>query len=106
MIMVVVEHIAKSKEDAENVVGIIRQLRNEAIKRNGYITGETVIDNDQPRRVLAISNWNKAENWDTWDKSELRLQITKPMFTLLEQPYSVKTYNFTTARVGRVSSIF
>jgi heme oxygenase (mycobilin-producing) len=106
MVRVVVEHLAKSREDAEKVVNIILQLRNEAIKQNGYITGETLIDLDQPRNVLVISTWDKAESWQAWDKSELRTSLTRPIFSLLEKPYSVKLYSFATIKAGRVSSIY
>jgi heme-degrading monooxygenase HmoA len=106
MVRVAVEHFAKSKGDAEKIMDIILHLRNEAIKCKGYITGETLIDIEQPRSILVISTWDKTENWQAWDQSELRTTITRQMLPLLEVPYSVSIYNFATARVGRVASIF
>ena len=106
MIRVIVEHPARTREDAEKIIEIILQLRNEAMKQPGYITGETLVDTADPRNVLVISTWDKAEHWNAWDTSDLRTSITRAMFPLLERPYSVKLYTFAMMRVGRVSSIF
>lgn len=100
MVRVIVEHLAKSKEDAEKVIAIILQLRNEAMRRNGYITGETLVDIEHPLNILVVSTWDKAENWHAWDESELRTKITKPMLPLLEKPYSVTTYSYATMKAG------
>ena len=105
MVRVIVEHFLKSGEDAEKLVAVIYQLRAEAMKRPGYITGEAIINSEDPANVLVISTWNKEEQWRAWDKSELRISITKQMLPLLREPYKISIYNFALVKAGRVSSL-
>lgn len=106
MIKVIVNHYTKSKEDSEHLVGIILQLRNEAIKQTGYITGETLVNIEDPLNVMAISSWDKKEYWNAWDTSEVRTNITQQALPLLKEPYIVSIYDYATVKAGRVLSIF
>jgi heme-degrading monooxygenase HmoA len=106
MVRVIVEHLLKSKEDADRVVAVIHQIRAEAMKQPGYITGEALIDSEDPSNVLVISTWNKEEQWKAWDTSELRIAKTKPMLPMLREPYKVRIYNFARFKAGRVLSIY
>jgi len=106
MIKVIVNHFTKSDEDTDLLMGIIKQLGNEAIKQTGYITGRTLVNVTDPSNVLAISTWDKKESWDAWDTSETCAGITKQVLPLLKRPYTVSIYDFAMTRVGRVSSIF
>jgi heme-degrading monooxygenase HmoA len=106
MVRVIVEHLLKSREDAEKLVAIIHQIRAEAMKQPGYVTGEALVDSEDPCNVLVISTWNREEQWRAWDNSDLRISKTKPMLPLLREPYQVRIFNFATFRAGRVLSIF
>lgn len=106
MVRVIVEHFVKSPQDVDSLVHIIYQLRQEAMKQPGYITGETLINEADPTNVLVISTWNKEEQWNAWDTCELRTGITKQALPLLKQPYSVRIYNFAMIKAGRVPSMF
>ncbi len=106
MIRVIVDHQTKSKEDAEQLMSVIAQLRNEAMRQPGYITGETLINNVDPTNVLVISTWNSAETWNAWDTSDIRTDITNHMMLpLLKKPYTVSIFSFATVQRGRVLSI-
>jgi heme-degrading monooxygenase HmoA len=103
MVRVIVEHQAK---DTEKLIDVIRELRNEAMKQRGFITGETLVNADNAANVLVISTWQNLEDWNAWDKSDLRLEITKRVNALLTEPYTVKIYHYYTVRQDRVRSIF
>lgn len=106
MIRVIVNHATKSKEDAERLMNVIVLLRAEAMKQAGYVTGETLINNDNPTNVLVISTWNSVETWNAWDASETRTRITREMMLpLLKEPYTISTFNFARMQRGRVNSI-
>jgi heme-degrading monooxygenase HmoA len=106
MIRVIVEHHTKTKEDADRLIELIHELRMEAMKQPGYITGETLIDSENNRNVLVISTWNKEEQWKAWDTSEKRAALTSPVKPLLREPYTVTIFNFAAVKAGRVMSIF
>jgi heme-degrading monooxygenase HmoA len=106
MVRVIVKHQTKSKDDSDKLIDVIHDLRMEAMKQPGYITGETLIDSTDSRNVVVISTWNKEEQWKAWDVSEKRTILTEPVKPLLTKPYSVTIYNFAAVKAGRVMSIF
>ena len=106
MVRVIVQHQTKSKKDSDKLIDAIHELRMEAMKQPGYVTGETLINSEDSRNVLVISTWNKEEQWNAWDTSENRINLTKPINSLLKEPYAVTIYNFAAVKAGRVMSIF
>ena len=103
MVRVIVEHKAK---DTDKLIDVIRELRNEAMKQPGFITGETLVNTEDASNVLVISTWQDLEYWQAWDTSDLRKKITERVNQLLTEPYTVKTYHYYTVRQDRVRSIF
>jgi quinol monooxygenase YgiN len=106
MVRVIIEHQVKDAKDVEGVLNLIRELRNEAMKRQGYITGETLVNTEDTRNILVISTWHNIENWQDWDTSETRLKITEGIKPLLAKPYTVRTYQYYLVREKRVWSTF
>ncbi len=45
----------------------------------GYISGETLINADDPQEVLVISTWDSLEHWDAWlasgERAALQAQV-------------------------------
>lgn len=101
MVRVIVKH---KTSDSQKLVTVIRGLRNEAMRQPGFITGETLINTEDPSDVLVISTWQRAEDWDTWDKSETRRKMTEDINKLLVEPYTVEIYHYYLVRTERVWS--
>ena len=99
MVRVFVEH---KTHDPEKLMDVIKELRNEAMKQLGYITGETLVNFEDPTNILVISTWQKAEDWDAWNNSENRHNITEKIKELLDEPYSVRLYHYSVVRQNRV----
>lgn len=106
MIRVIIEHQLKEAEDLERFIAIIREIRNEAMKRPGFIIGETLVSTDDPCNVLVITTWYSLENWKAWDTAEKRIDLTKAANALLAKPYTVRTYQFQVVREKRVWTTF
>ena len=66
----------KFKEDPSlEEIKTINELRIGAMQRNGYISGETLVDINDHRRIVVISVWaNKAE-WEAWVNSDERRKL-------------------------------
>jgi heme-degrading monooxygenase HmoA len=106
MVRVVVEHFTHSKEDADKLVSVILELRHEVMRMPGWITSETLIDINDPCSVLVISTWNKPENWEAWDNSPPRRELTEQkMLPLLSKPYKIRYFTFAKVAAGRVMSV-
>lgn len=94
MIRVIIDHRVKDEKDAETVIEIIRQLRNTAMRQPGNLTGETLINTKDRRNILVISTWRSVEDWNAWDASEERSNLTKPMHPFLAEPYTFRTFQY------------
>jgi len=101
MVRVLIYHKAK---DPEKLMAVIRDVRNEAMKRRGYITGETLVSTDDPADVIVITTWQTLKDWEAWDTSDQRQELNKKINLLLEEPYVVRTYQHYLVREDRVWS--
>ena len=105
MVRVVIEHKIKSPEDVDSAIDVIREIRNEAMKQHGFITGETLTNVDDPTNMLVITTWETRELWDAWDTSEKRIELKPRINELLSEPYTVRIYEYYMIQQKRVRSI-
>jgi heme-degrading monooxygenase HmoA len=105
MVRVVIEHKIKSPEYVDKAIDLIREIRNEAMKQRGFITGETLTNVEDPTNMLVISNWDSRDAWDVWDKSEKRVKLNPCINELLAEPYSVRIFEYYMIQRKRVMSI-
>lgn len=52
-----------------------RELRFEALREHGYLTGETWRDVDDPHHYVVISTWRSRHDWDGWAVSDARRRV-------------------------------
>ncbi|MFC1845794.1 antibiotic biosynthesis monooxygenase family protein [Chloroflexota bacterium] len=101
MLRTILIHKAK---DPGKLMPFIIEDRNEAMKQKGYITGETLVDTEDPSKVIVMTTWQSPEDRKAWDTSEKRLKLKEKIDELLEEPYQVSTYQHYLVRNGRVWS--
>lgn len=106
MVRVVIEHKVKDIQLVEKFIDVIREVRNEAMKQKGFITGETLVNIDDPTNVLVLSTWESADDWNGWDKAEIRLKLKPQINELLSEPYSVRKFHYYLVQQRRVRTIF
>ena len=104
MVRVIIEHQAKNPGDAKRVIDIIHEIRDEIIKRPGYITGETLVNTEDECNIIVISTWHYIENWKDWEKSEACQALTAKEVPFLTKPLSYRTYQYYMVREKRVWS--
>jgi heme-degrading monooxygenase HmoA len=104
VIRVLVYQRAKSTNDIGPLMDALRELRNEAMKQPGYITGETLVDVNEPRDILIISTWSSLEHYNAWNKSAPRLKAKETVDHYLAEPHSEKVYGYYLMREGKVWS--
>ena len=104
MIRVVIEHQAKDAKSAVLLIESIRELRNEAMKQPGYLTGETLVNTEDNCNVLVISTWRSVKDWSIWDKSKVRANLTQAVHPLLSERFSIRTYRYHMVKDRRVWS--
>ena len=90
MIKVIVERQLKSWEDIGN---LLFDLHMKAVQQKGHISYETLINNDNPRSVVVVSNWETLEDWKTWQSSKKRARVASKINHLLAKKEVIKIYD-------------
>ena len=81
---------------AREVFTLLNKFRSDAMKQKGYISGETLINHDDPMEILVISMWQGMENWLKWKENPERKVNESQLEQWLEEPTSYKSYVFST----------
>ncbi len=83
-----------SKENREKVSELLSELRSKAIVKPGYITGETLINIDDPEDFIVISTWKSPEDWKNWLNSKERKEFADKIDNLLKNKTEYAIYLF------------
>jgi len=60
------------KEKATELRPLLLQMRSLANAQTGYISGETLVNYDDPSEHLVISTWKTLADWNEWLGDEQR----------------------------------
>ncbi|SHJ05982.1 Heme-degrading monooxygenase HmoA [Malonomonas rubra DSM 5091] len=87
--IIIVRHVPKEK--AQDLKPLLLQMRSLANAQTGYISGETLVNYDDPSEHLVISTWKTLADWNTWldDPQRRKLQSKVDEITGSETMYSV-----------------
>jgi heme-degrading monooxygenase HmoA len=85
-----------SEDKAKNMVPLFRKMRSLAMNQNGYISGETLRNMNDPEEYIVISSWQSSEEWIAWLKSGVRQEIQSEIDALLggQTQYEIYHYGF------------
>ncbi len=70
------------------------RLRAKAMGQEGYISGETLRNVDNPSEIIVISTWNKLADWKAWENHPERRAIEQEVAGLLEGPEQASVYTY------------
>jgi len=92
MIRVVIErHCLPGKED--QLRNLIQELRSGAVRRRGYISGETLREMGDPSHFMIISTWTTIEAWEAWASDRRKTFLVDGMMdSLLSAPEKVRVF--------------
>lgn len=84
------------RNQAKDMIPLFRQMRALAINQEGYISGETLRNLEDPEEYLVISTWNSANDWKKWLANNERKDIQTKVDLLLggETEYKIFHYGF------------
>jgi len=97
MIRVIIERHAK---DGTRLLTLLREVRTEAMKQPGYISGETLVNTEDSSTIIVVSTWNSLKDWKAWYASDKRAQIENKFESLLVEPPRITTYRYLSYRQG------
>lgn len=84
------------EDKAKEMVPLFRKMRSLAMNQNGYISGETLRNMNDPEEYIVISSWQSSDEWIAWLKSNERQEIQSQIDTLLggQTQYEIYHYGF------------
>ncbi len=78
------------------VFALLNKFRSDAMNQKGYISGETLINHDDPREIMVISMWQSIENWLKWRENLERIANERLLEQWLDAPADYQAYVFGT----------
>jgi heme oxygenase (mycobilin-producing) len=79
-------------EVAEELKPMLMELRALALAQPGYISGETLMNADDPEEYLVISTWADIQYWNTWLNNPERMMVQRAIDTLLGRETLYQVY--------------
>jgi len=90
--IIIKRKIPKGKEG--QLLPLLVELRSKATTQQGYISGETLRNVNDPEEYLVISTWQSVEDWKAWEGSKGRAEMQHKVDSLLgaETTYGIYYY--------------
>ena len=91
MIRVLIERRCKTGKE-EALDSLLNDLRSKSLDQPGYISGETLVEINDPTSFLVISTWTRLNAWKAWTDSRARLEVVDLIAPLLSGEPVVRIY--------------
>ena len=88
-IKIIIDRQFKKAPSADDI-RIFNDLRIRAMGQNGYISGETLVDVEDNKRIVVLSVWSSMDNWETWRNSRERANLERGLTPQLEEPAKIR----------------
>ena len=83
----------KFKQDPSlEEITIINEMRIGAMQREGYVSGETLVDLNDHCRIVVISVWTNIEGWKAWENSDDRKKLEAKLNENLKQRPIIRSF--------------
>jgi len=79
-------------EKSNELKPLLLEMRSLAMAQPGYVSGETLMNADDPEEYIVISTWTNEENWNEWLKNESRMDIQDRIDQLLGRRTMYQVY--------------
>ena len=81
------------KGRTQEAVELLKDVRSQALKQPGYISGETLINHYDPCNITVVSTWQSIDDWIRWEESDERSSKEALLDALLEGPTDFEIYD-------------
>lgn len=71
---------------------LLLELRSLAVAQPGYISGETLMNSEDPEEVLVISTWSDEASWNRWLENENRHDVQRRIDEMLGRETMYQVY--------------
>jgi heme-degrading monooxygenase HmoA len=88
-VRIIIDRKVKKGKEAD-FAKLLRKLRSKAIFSEGYISGEMLRDQDDPRNYIVISAWQSVADWERYERVPETSKIHARIEKLMDRPTKVK----------------
>ena len=81
------------KGKTEDTLALLNEVRSQALKQPGYISGETLINHYDPSNITVVSTWQTIDDWIRWQESDERAAQEDQLESLQEGPANFEIYD-------------
>lgn len=74
MIRVIIERHCKPGLE-KRLEGLLIDLRASCMRQSAYVSGETLVNINDPTTYLVIGTWTRLEGWQAWGNSQERQEL-------------------------------
>ncbi len=75
-------HFKKGKK--KEIFSLLKAFRSAALNQPGYISGETLTEDNDAQRMLVISTWENLESWHSW-KNNIKRKEFETMLEIFQE---------------------
>ncbi|MCJ7773479.1 MAG: antibiotic biosynthesis monooxygenase [Desulfobacterales bacterium] len=77
----------------KEAAALLNEFRSGAMNQPGYISGETLVKDDEPHTLLVIGTWHKMQNWRNWKNNPKRKAFEDMLEIYQEGPTEYEEYH-------------
>ena len=81
---------------------LLNTLRIDAMNQPGYISGESLFNQNDPKCILVISIWQTADDWEKWKQSEERKAHEVQFEKLLQEPAEYEVFEVVSTNLWKL----
>jgi heme-degrading monooxygenase HmoA len=81
------------KDSTLQAFDLLRNFRQDAMSRSGYISGETWINHYDSCQITVVSTWQTVEDWIEWEESDERVAHEDKLQDILKTPAQFEIYD-------------
>ena len=85
------------KDKTEDTLALLKEVRSQALKQPGYISGETLVNHYDPCNIMVVSTWQTIDDWIRWQESDERAMQEDQLESLQEGPANFEIYDLAPA---------
>ena len=80
------------KGKKKEIFSLLKGFRSTALNQPGYISGETLTEDNDAQNMLVISTWENMESWHSWKNNNKRKEFEAMLEIFQEGPTEYKEY--------------
>ena len=80
--------------DVIKILPALRDLRREAMRQRGYISGTTLVGAEDQSLISIETIWESIKDWNEWEKSETQTKLFKKILPFLLEKSNIRIYRY------------